>query len=108
MCFTVLFQSEKANDSAPYSSVAVIHAVPGRLLRFRGSVTHAVPRPALAYFDPEVGGSNTEIFTPVRRGLVPVEERRSVLLFNTWDIAPTDIALTPPHATLELAQRSEW
>jgi hypothetical protein len=67
-----------------FVNMTVVPAVPNRLLRMNGTVMHAVPRPSLAYFDPEVGGSNNEIWSRVRRDEVPSSERRSVLLFNTW------------------------
>ncbi len=50
-----------------------------------------------AYFNPEEGGSNDVIYTRMKREKVPPEERRSVLLFNTWkDTPPRDISLQPP------------
>ena len=40
-------------DEEQFSHVVLIPALPGRLLRFKGDIMHAVPRPPLAYFDPE-------------------------------------------------------
>jgi hypothetical protein len=37
-----------------FSQMVLIPALSGRLLRFRGDIMHAVPRPPLAYLDPEV------------------------------------------------------
>ena len=51
---TVLLD-ERANSTS-FTSLTVVPAVTNRLLRFDGNITHAVPRPALAYFDPEEGG----------------------------------------------------
>ena len=53
---------------------------PGRLLRFKGDVSHSVPRPTLAYYDEVVGGSNHVIYMRRRDD----EEFREVVLFNTW------------------------
>lgn len=84
-----------------FSTIILVPAVVGRLLRFDGSLMHAVPRPALAYLDPEEGGSNLELWT--RRRPVSDDDpertvnRRSVLLFNTWKIhAPLDVSTDPP------------
>ena len=84
-----------------FDSITVVPAVTGRFLRFSGDMMHAVPRPSLAYLDPEEGGSNRELWTRRR----PVDQRdpeltvlrRSVLLFNTWtDNPPAEISLLPP------------
>lgn len=84
-----------------FGSMTIVPAVAGRFLRFRGDMMHAVPRPSLAYLDPEEGGSNRELWTRRR----PVDKndpeltvlRRSVLLFNTWtDVPPSEISLSPP------------
>jgi len=63
-----------------------------RLLRFDGNAPHAVPRPALAFLDPEEGGSNLEIFSRVRdeASRFPSLKRR-VLLFNTWQERPEQV-----------------
>lgn len=62
-----------------------LHVVParvGRLLRFRGDMLHAVPKPACEWVD--TGG-----------GVGMADARRCVILFNTWDVPPT---LPPPDA----------
>jgi hypothetical protein len=88
-----------------FDSITIVPAVAGRFLRFTGDMMHAVPRPSLAYLDPEEGGSNRELWTRRR----PVDKsdpeltilRRSVLLFNTWtDIPPSEISLLPPTCVL--------
>lgn len=88
-----------------FDSITIVPAVAGRFLRFSGDMMHAVPRPSLAYLDPEEGGSNRELWTRRR----PVDKndpeltvlRRSVLLFNTWtDIPPSEISLLPPTSVL--------
>ena len=57
--------------------IVTVPAVAGRLLRFKGSLLHSVPRPADLWFLSFVKGAPN--FTP--------EEKygRSVILFNTWD-----------------------
>jgi hypothetical protein len=88
-----------------FDSITIVPALAGRFLRFTGDMMHAVPRPSLAYLDPEEGGSNRELWTRRR----PVDKndpelsvlRRSVLLFNTWtDIPPSEISLLPPTCVL--------
>lgn len=91
-----------------YDSLTIVHAKTGRLLRFAGDMTHAVPRPALAFFDPEVGGSNTELYSRIRRDVVPAEERRSVLLFNTWSTPPRGIDSFPQKGSLDLSKSIAW
>jgi len=122
-----------APSGQQYDKITTVPAVAGRVLRFDGSLMHAVPRPALvrlptrletltlllllrtiypspslctslfafqAYFDPEEGGSNLELWT--RRRPVDGNDpeltvyRRSVLLFNTWNEAPLEISTDPP------------
>ncbi len=64
-----------------------VYAIPpkqGRLLRFDGRYRHGVPRPPLAYFDESVGGSNHLLWTRKARD----EERRGVVLFNSWRERP--------------------
>lgn len=75
---------------SPLSSHSNLYVVPpltGRLLRFQGDKLHAVPRPALSYFnsDEVEGGSNHLIFTKKARD----KARRQVLLFNTWKSPPS-------------------
>eukprot|EP00934_Nitzschia_sp_Nitz4_P001367 Nitzschia sp. Nitz4//scaffold39_size137210//30235//31442//NITZ4_003191-RA/size137210-processed-gene-0.30-mRNA-1//1//CDS//3329550359//1367//frame0 len=62
-------------DNIQNTSMVVIPAVQGRLLRFQGQLLHAVPRPADVYLFPTTA---EEIDTP--------DNMRSVLLFNTWPI----------------------
>ena len=81
-----------------YSVLITVPAVSNRLLRFKGDVIHAVPRPPLAYIDSELGGTNHELWTRIRRQEGEVSDettiyRRSVLLFNTWDTPPLDVPI---------------
>ena len=81
-----------------YSVLITVPAVSNRLLRFKGDVIHAVPRPPLAYIDSELGGTNHELWTRIRRIDCEVSDettiyRRSVLLFNTWDTPPLDVPI---------------
>ena len=68
-------------SAAGSAGCAVVPAVEGRLLRFHGSLLHAVPAPHDVWFQP---------FTskPPRTA----ETRRSVVLFNTWDEPPAECA----------------
>lgn len=98
-------------------NITIVPAVEGRLLRFEGSLLHAVPRPALAYLDRKEGGCNLEIWTRRRPNPNdPADQertvfRRSVLLFNTWRrgegplSVPSELPLPlplPPPAPLPL------
>lgn len=103
---TVVFHDSSESLTSAFDMVTIVPALTGRLLRFNGDMMHAVPRPALAYFDPSVGGTNTELWTRRR----PIDEndpelsilRRSVLLFNTWiESPPHEISLLPPSGTLD-------
>lgn len=89
-----------------FDKISMVPAVSGRLLRFDGSFMHAVPRPALAYLDPEEGGSNLELWTRRRPHDDTDPEltvyRRSVLLFNTWregNESPLDVDVEAPMGT---------
>ena len=67
--------------------VITVPAVAGRLLRFEGSMLHAVPRPTDVWLLPFVQG--TSLTDP------PEEWGRSVILFNTWhDAPPKDVPLS--------------
>jgi len=64
-------------------SLRSLHVVParaGRLLRFRGDMLHAVPKPTLEWLP-----AGFDAATP--RAVMDVA-RRSVVLFNTWGSAP--------------------
>lgn len=106
---TVLFLDQ-------YKSMIVIPAIAGRLLRFHGETVHSVPRPKWAYFDPEYGGTNHEIWIRLRRqqGVISDEvtiNRRSVLLFNTWDIPPEGVSQHIENRSEQLslcANREDW
>jgi len=76
-----LIQGDKRID------LITVPAVAGRLLRFEGSMLHAVPRPTDLWLLPFVQGASPK---------EPTEEwGRSVILFNTWyDIPPKDVPLS--------------
>lgn len=90
---TILLRDSVESSKEDFDEISIVPAVAGRLLRFPGTMMHAVPRPPLAYLDPAEGGTNFELWTRRR----PVDEhdtectvfRRSVLLFNTWTDAPS-------------------
>ena len=68
----------------PKTEVITVPAVPGRLLRFNGTLLHSVPRPADLWLLPFVQGAPKH---------EPEEMYgRSVILFNTWlDNPPKDV-----------------
>lgn len=79
-------------ESMGISQITTVPAKNCRLLRFDGDVIHAVPRPPLAYLDPEQGGSNLEIFSRVRdEAVLNPAMKRQVLLFNTWQTRPESV-----------------
>ena len=72
----------------PVHALRVVPARPRRLLRFRGDMLHAVPRPSLEWLRADdSGGGGDDLGTA--DGLA-----RAVLLFNTWREPPT---LPPPN-----------
>ena len=72
----------RAGAPRPVHALHVVPACPGRLLRFRGDLLHAVPKPTLSW----VTGESPPKVSP--------KELRAVLLFNTWSEPPT---LPPPN-----------
>ncbi|KAL3926150.1 MAG: hypothetical protein SGPRY_003434 [Prymnesium sp.] len=65
--------------AGPPRSLQCLHVVParrGRLLRFRGDLLHAVPKPACQWLG------------VVEEGPVADDDLRSVILFNTWSKPP--------------------
>ena len=70
-------------------SMVIVPSKTSRLLRFRGTALHSVPRPNLAYLDAELGGTNHEIFMP--NAGEDKSYRRAVLLFNTWNHPPMKV-----------------
>ena len=102
---TILFHEDKNEEKdSSLSCCTVVHAKKNRLVKMRGDILHAVPRPELCYFNPDVGGSNTMIWTRTKREKVPQSERRSVLLFNTWETAPYSVSFEPPDGSLKAAK----
>lgn len=108
----LLRDSVEINKEEYFDELSIVPAVAGRLLRFPGTMMHAVPRPPLAYLDPAEGGTNVELWTRRR----PVDEhdtectvfRRSVLLFNTWTDAPsTQISETTSTSTSDVTVGSQ-
>lgn len=85
-----------------FVKMVIAPAKTNRLLRFDGNISHCVPRPVLAYFDPVEGGSNTELWIRRRpqEGEMDNPDRRSVLLFNTWSQMPLDISADAPQVSL--------
>ena len=100
---TIVLTDSAEKNSQSFEKISVIPAVAGRLLRFEGHMMHAVPRPSLAYLDPDQGGSNLELWSRQRSDEnSDLALRRSVLLFNTWtDSPPVDISLVPPKKSSE-------
>lgn len=74
------------------TDLTTVPAVAGRLLRFDGAQTHAVPRPADCWLTPFIVSQPS---TP------PEDFCRSVVLFNTWPDAaapPLDVPCAPADA----------
>lgn len=84
---TCVFDCSTGGDLAGREqvNVATVPAVEGRLLRFEGSLLHAVPRPTDLWFLSYVKGSPD--FEPKEVW------GRSVILFNTWSHPPTDLSM---------------
>ncbi|KAJ1447752.1 hypothetical protein M885DRAFT_541629 [Pelagophyceae sp. CCMP2097] len=61
-------------------AVTTVPPVAGRILRFRGDLVHAVPRPFDVWLRPF---TTAEKSTP--------EHKRCVVLFNSWDEPPRDV-----------------
>ena len=85
-------------------ALTTVPAVAGRVLRFDGAATHAVPRPHDLWFLPFVksGGRGDEF-------------ERSVVLFNTWPadappegIGPSELAAPDDAAALRCNARDAW
>ena len=78
-------------------------AVAGRVVRFAGDLVHAVPRPADVWLRSFVTAVPST-----------AAHRRSVVLFNTWDAPPRDVALEPEYALpfrdapVRAAPRTGW
>jgi len=123
---TVLWGTHDASTddatSLDITSMAVMPAVSGRLLRFAGTTLHSVPRPPLAYLDVDCGGTGGVIHTRSIRQPGDSEytlRRRSVLLFNTWSTLPEgfgETKTTPTTAddggsvvgSVTVCARSDW
>lgn len=108
---TVLFLE---NDNQSINRVVTVPAASLRLLRFQGHIVHAVPRPALAMLDPDIGGSNHEIFSRIRDDAkLNATFKRSVVLFNTWgDQPPEEVIMLPeaegPKVESSVADKALW
>ena len=101
-----------SSNQQKFDHISIVPSVVGRLLRFDGSLMHAVPRPPLAYLDEEEGGSNLELWTRRRPSTDDDPEltvfRRSVLLFNTWrqnNESPMDISVDPNPRSVDLYEK---
>ena len=84
---------DRADDAssagrADFGALTTVPASEGRLLRFDGSLMHAVPEPVDVWLDEPASlelptGSSEEDYV------------RSVVLFNTWPAAPLDVGVAP-------------
>lgn len=72
-----------AHGDGRFGSLTTVPAVAGRVLRFRGDLVHAVPRPADVWLAPFV----------INKSGREEDFCRSVILFNTWGAAPLDVPL---------------
>lgn len=79
-----------------FGDMTVVPAVKGRLLRFTGSLAHAVPRPANVWFLPFVRADDIDAELTAADGRPPPARVRAVVLFNTWPDASA-----PPMGVLE-------
>ena len=95
-------------DDFPFGALTSVPAVAGRVLRFDGSLQHAVPYPTQIWL-------HSNAAAPVCDA--PEELVRSVLLFNTWDkpplgrsYAPSDerFDLSPTRVGLRCVPREDW
>ena len=85
-------------------ALTTVPAVAGRVLRFDGAATHAVPRPHDLWFLPFVkSGGRGDAF------------ERSVVLFNTWPadappegIGPSELAAPDDASALRCNARDAW
>ena len=101
------------NEAASINRVVSVPAVSMRLLRFQGHIIHAVPRPALAMLDPDLGGSNHEIFSRIRDDAkLNTTFKRRVILFNTWEEPPEEVVMLPvaegPEVESAVADKALW
>lgn len=70
--------------------MTTVPAVPGRVVRFNGSLLHAVPRPHDAWLHPRHGNASEHGYN--RFAPDAPARSRDVLLFNTWaDFAPQSL-----------------
>ena len=83
----------EGSGASPFGgAMAVVPAVAGRVLRFDGSLQHAVPKPAGVWLDPPPPREAEAVRgTDDARGELGGELERSVVLFNTWHEPPTDL-----------------
>lgn len=87
-----------------FGALTAVPACTGRLLRFDGSLMHAVPRPTLRWLPMETRTGGTA--RKSRTGRPRAEELvRSVVLFNTWDTPPLKVPKAggkrDPHAVID-------
>ena len=77
--------------SQPFGgALTTVPAVAGRVLRFNGTLQHAVPRPATLWLE-----DDSQLVDPIESWAQtnhPQLFERSVVLFNTWQDAPLDVA----------------
>ncbi|KAL1529122.1 hypothetical protein AB1Y20_000082 [Prymnesium parvum] len=87
-----------APPAAAFGSLAAVPARAARLLRFDGTLMHAVPRPALQWLRAPPPPP-----PPPPRGAA--EEVRSVVLFNTWQAPPRGVRRAPQADPLDAIRR---
>ena len=81
-------------DDFPFGAFTSVPAVAGRVLRFDGSLQHAVPYPTQIWL-------HSNAAAPVCD--TPEELVRSVLLFNTWDKPPLGRSYAPSDDRFDLS-----
>ena len=89
---TCVWDAPERGESPFASTFTTVPAVAGRILRFDGSLQHAVPRPASVWLDavPPRGFARECVSADdfARECRSPDDFARSVVLFNTWQDAP--------------------
>ena len=107
---TCVWEAGRGEDGRPprfAGAMTVVPAVAGRVLRFDGSLQHAVPRPADVWLAPFV----------ISQSGPPEDFGRSVVLFNCWPEAeapPHEVQPDEPAAGVDAASiyraapRAQW
>ena len=109
---TLIFNEESSLPplQTTFTDVTIIPARSNRLVTFNGKLAHSVVRPTLAYYDESEGGSNLELF--IRKGRpASIDQKRSVVLFNTWNEPPLAIdrgSVKDDDTKNVVNEKSEW